>query len=69
MSINDSLRNRILNPAPGTALARARDFGIDLSLLLEGITSTPERRLERAAQAQALARALHQIREDRGLGR
>ncbi len=36
---------RLLHPAPGSAIAAARDFGIDLSLLVERLRRTPEQRL------------------------
>ncbi len=58
MQLSAEARRRILDPAPGTALARARDYGIDLTLILRAVESTPEERLERAARAQALAGAL-----------
>ena len=37
---------RLLNPKPGGAIARARDFGIDLTLLIGRLRLTPEERLE-----------------------
>ncbi len=39
------LETRLLHPAPGGAIAAAREFGIDLSLLLERLRRTPEQRL------------------------
>ena len=33
------------NPKPGTAAARARDFGIDLTLVIERLRQTPEERI------------------------
>ena len=42
---------RLVNPEPGSAAARARDFGIDLTLLLQNLKLTPEERLEQLQQA------------------
>lgn len=39
------------DPMPGTAAARARDFGIDLSLVIEQLRRTPEERVRRLGQA------------------
>ncbi|MBI3698022.1 MAG: hypothetical protein HY238_24700 [Acidobacteria bacterium] len=36
---------KLLHPAPGGAIAAARDFGIDLSVLIERLRRTPEERL------------------------
>ncbi len=36
-----------LNPPPGSAAARAVDFGIDLTLTLENLRLTPEERIRR----------------------
>jgi len=33
------------NPKPGTACAAARDFGIDLTLVIENLRLTPEERI------------------------
>lgn len=45
-SIND--REELLrNPKPGTAAAAARDFGIDLTLVIENLRLTPEDRIRR----------------------
>ncbi len=49
-------RNRgielIANPPPGSKLAAAKDYGIDLTLLLENLDLTPTERLEKLAAAQ-----------------
>ena len=50
---------RLLNPAPGSAIAAARDFGIDLTLLIERLRLTPE---ERVRALQQVSFALTQIR-------
>lgn len=36
---------RLRSPKPGGAIAAARDFGLDLSLLIERLQRTPEQRL------------------------
>ena len=50
----------LLNPKPGTAAARARDFGIDLTLTIANLKLTPEQRLRRL---EAKREAVRQIRE------
>jgi hypothetical protein len=35
----------LIEPKPGTAAARARDFGIDLSLTVSNLRLTPEERI------------------------
>lgn len=41
-----SIEDQLLNPRPGSACARARDFGIDLTLLIRQLKMTPTERLE-----------------------
>ena len=36
----------LLHPVPGSAIAAARDFGIDLSLVAASLRRTPEERLK-----------------------
>jgi hypothetical protein len=36
---------RLLNPPPGGAIERARNYGIDLTLLIERLRLTPDERL------------------------
>lgn len=50
---------RLLNPPPNSAIARARDFGIDLTLLIERLQLTPE---ERVSCLQQEMMAFDQIR-------
>ena len=54
---------RLLNPKPGGAIEAARNFGIDLSLLVERLRLTPEERLR---DLQSFVSALEEIR---GAGR
>jgi hypothetical protein len=42
-------RLRLMNPKPGSRIAAARDYGVDLTLLVEGLRRTPEQRAEDAA--------------------
>jgi hypothetical protein len=50
---------RILEPDPGTALARAKEYGIDLTLLVENARKTPEQCFD---QAQGAARFIEEFR-------
>jgi len=43
--MNRNVEEHLLNPPPGSAAARARDFGIDLTLLIQRLRLTPEERL------------------------
>jgi hypothetical protein len=52
------LEERLINPPPGSALEKARNFGIDLSLLAERLRLSPEERLR---DLQQVMRALEQI--------
>jgi hypothetical protein len=42
---------KLLNPRPGSTIAEAKDFGIDLTLLLENLRLTPAERLRGNDQA------------------
>lgn len=46
-----SLEQRLLDPKPNGAIAAARDYGIDLSLLIENLRLSPEQRIEKLQQA------------------
>lgn len=37
---------KLMNPIPGGRIAKARDFGIDLTLLVENLRLTPAERLK-----------------------
>jgi hypothetical protein len=54
-----NFEERLLNPKPGGPIEAARDFGIDLSLLVERLRLTPEERLR---DLQSFVRALEEIR-------
>lgn len=40
-------REKLLNPTPGSKIAEARDFGIDLTQLAENLRYTPAERIRR----------------------
>jgi hypothetical protein len=63
-SVTKAVLRKILDPAPGTALARARDYGIDLTFVAQAVASTPQERLERAVRAQDMARTLEEMRRN-----
>lgn len=50
--------HRLRNPAPGSRIAAARDFGVDLTLLIERLRLTPEQRVIQMAQVLHFAQAL-----------
>jgi hypothetical protein len=52
-------KQRLLNPAPGSRNAAAKDFGIDLTLLLQQLRLDPA---ERASQMLELCRQVEQLR-------
>jgi predicted ATPase len=43
--IRKSAEEKLRRPQPGSAMARARDYGIDLTLLIERLRRTPEERV------------------------
>ena len=42
---------KLLNPRPGSKIAAAKEFGIDLSLLVRQLRLTPEERLDELQNA------------------
>ncbi|HBR58652.1 MAG TPA: hypothetical protein DEA22_14485 [Blastocatellia bacterium] len=42
---------KLLNPRPGSKIAEARDYGIDLTLIVENLRLTPEQRIEKLQSA------------------
>jgi len=53
----------ITNPPPGSKIAAAREFGIDLTLLLENLALTPTERLKKLSAAQAFYEELRRAKE------
>jgi hypothetical protein len=43
--MRSTIENHFLNPPPGSAAARAVEFGIDLTLTLQNLRLTPEERV------------------------
>lgn len=72
--MRDDDEDYFLNPPPGSAAARAVEFGIDLTLTLENLRLTPEERIRKLdahiagfAKLKATARIIG--RHDEHLGR
>lgn len=51
-------REKLLNPTPGSKIAAARDFGIDLTQLAENLRYTPAERIKRNDDAVNSVRQL-----------
>jgi hypothetical protein len=49
--MNRTARERLLDPKPGSKIAEARDYGIDLTMLAENLRYTPAERIKRNDQA------------------
>lgn len=49
--MNSRVEEHLLNPPRGSAAARARDFGVDLTLTLQRLRLTPEERLRQLQRA------------------
>jgi hypothetical protein len=54
----DELIRLIAPPAAGSKIAAAKDFGIDLTLLVRRLELTPTERLQELADAQAFVQEL-----------
>ncbi len=54
----DELIRLITSPPAGSKIAAAKDFGIDLTLLVRTLELTPTERLQNLAAAQALFQEL-----------
>ncbi len=61
MKSHQDFQERLRNPPPRSALERARDFGVDLTLLAARLELTPEARLE---SLQCFMRDLEAARAD-----
>lgn len=59
---------KLLNPKPGSKIAAARDYGIDLTLLVSNLRLTPEERLRNNDSAindlERLAQAVRKARKE-----
>jgi hypothetical protein len=57
------LTQLIVEPPPGSKLAAAKEYGIDLTLLVESLELTPTERLRRLDKAQPLMAELQRCRK------
>ena len=46
-----TIEEKLLNPTPGSKIAAAKEFGIDLTLLVENLRLTPDQRVRNLQQA------------------
>ena len=46
-----TIEERLLNPKPGSKIAAAKEFGIDLTLLVENLRLTPDQRVRNLQSA------------------
>jgi len=53
-----TIEEKLLNPKPGSKIAAAKEFGIDLTLLIKNLQLTPE---ERVNNMQKSMRNYHRI--------
>jgi hypothetical protein len=60
---NDAL-DAFRNPFPGSAIAQAQSFGIDLTQLARNIRQNPDERLDRLERVRRLARTLLEMRSE-----
>ena len=49
--MNKKQLEKLMNPPPGSKIAAAKEFGIDLTLLIRKLELTPQQRLEELQQA------------------
>ena len=57
----EKIRQLIMNPRPGSKVAAATKFGIDLTLTFGQLKKTPQERVE---YAQSAMRSLEQFRQE-----
>jgi hypothetical protein len=67
--MNATERERLIelinNPSPGSKIAEARDYGVDLTLLLRKLSLSPTERLEELQAAQEFVEHLRIAVRDR----
>jgi hypothetical protein len=56
-------RQRLLDPRPGSRIAAAKEYGVDLTLLVEQLRLSPEERLRK------LEKAANELEQSRGIAR
>jgi hypothetical protein len=59
--MNRAMEQYLLNPPPGSKAAEAKEFGIDLTLLIKNLRLTPHERVE---NLQSMMRSLHKFSHD-----
>lgn len=57
----EKIRQLIMNPRPGSKVAAAKEFGIDLTLTFGQLRKTPQERVE---YTQSAMRSLEQFRQE-----
>jgi hypothetical protein len=64
-----TIEEKLLNPKPGSKAAAAKEFGIDLTLLLRQLRLTPQQRLDELQSAmesmEELAKARKSFRQNK----
>ena len=60
-----TIEEKLLNPKPGSKAAAAKEFGIDLTLLLRQIRLTPQQRLDELQSAMESVEGLKKARKKR----
>jgi hypothetical protein len=58
-----SPEEKLLNPRPGSKIAEARDFGIDLTLVAERLRKTPQERIDDLQESMRFLDELDKARE------
>ena len=58
-----TIEERLLNPKPGSKIAAAKEFGIDLTLLLRQLRLTPQQRLDELQSAMESMEGLKKARK------
>ena len=62
----EKIRRLIVNPRPGSKVAAATEFGIDLTLTLDQLRKTPQERVEHQQSAmRSLEEFRRQVKESR----
>lgn len=54
---------KLLNPKPGSKIAAAKEFGIDLTLLVRQLRLTPQQRLDELQSAMESMKELSKARK------
>lgn len=54
---------KLLNPRPGSKIEAARNFGIDLTLLVSQLSKTPQERIDNLQSAMKFLTELDKARE------